>query len=61
MELAPVPVGAHDGADEGGIILMRGRVVFEIAGLDLVGGRGDRRGSRKGNEGRDDLHADLSM
>jgi hypothetical protein len=61
MELTPVPMGTHDGTDEGRVILMRGGVVLEVARLDLVGGRRDRCSSRKSNEGRDDPHVDLMV
>jgi hypothetical protein len=57
VELAPVPVGTHHGADEVGVIGVRGGIVDEIAGLDVVGGRSDCRGSRESDEGGDDLHA----
>lgn len=59
MELTPVPVGAHNSTNESRVILMRGPIVNEIARLDIVGWSRDRRGSRKGDEGRNNPHAEL--
>lgn len=59
MKATPVPVGAHHGADEVGVIGMGSGVIGESARLDLVGGRSDCRGGREGDEGGDDLHDDM--
>jgi len=56
VKTAPVPVGAHDGTDEVGIVLVRGVVVDEITQPDLVGGGCYRHGSREGEESSYDLH-----
>jgi hypothetical protein len=56
VQAAPVPVGAHHGADEVGVVFVGGRVVDEIAWLDFVGGGGDGRGGCEGEQGGEDLH-----
>jgi hypothetical protein len=61
MELTPVPMGAHNGADEGGVILMRSGVILEVTRLDVVGGRCDCRSSHKSNEAGNDPHGHLLM
>jgi hypothetical protein len=59
VQAAPVPVGAHHGADEVGVVFVGGRVVDEIAWLDFVGGGGDGRGGCEREEGDEDLHVGL--
>jgi hypothetical protein len=59
VQAAPVPVGAHHGADEVGVVFVGGRVVDEIAWLDFVGGGGDGRGGCESEEGDEDLHVGL--
>jgi hypothetical protein len=44
VKATPVPVSTHDGADEVGVILMRGRVVEQVAALDVGGGSDRGRG-----------------
>jgi hypothetical protein len=44
VKATPVPVSTHDGADEVGIILVRSRVVEQVAALNVGGGSDHRRG-----------------
>jgi hypothetical protein len=44
VKATPVPVSTHDCADEVGIILVRGRVVEQVAALDVGGGSDHGRG-----------------
>jgi hypothetical protein len=44
VKATPVPVSTHDGVDEVGVILMRGRVVEQVAALDVGGGSDRGRG-----------------
>jgi hypothetical protein len=55
VKATPVPVSTHDGADEVGIILVRGRVVEQVAVLDVGGGSDHRRGG-EAEEGSERLH-----
>ena len=50
VELAPVPVSSHHGANEVGVVGVGSCIVDEIAWLDMVGGRSDGRGGREGDE-----------
>jgi hypothetical protein len=59
VELAPVPVGAHHGGDEGWVILVRGRVVLK--GADFEGGRGDGSGGCESGEGGGEAHLDVEL
>tara|TARA_R110002003_G_scaffold3143_2_gene24840 strand:- start:7920 stop:8372 length:453 start_codon:yes stop_codon:yes gene_type:complete len=60
VQLAPIPVSTHDGADEGRVVLVRRVVTLKVAQLNLVCRRSNRRGSRESNKGSEDLHADVS-
>lgn len=56
VEAAPVPVSAHHGADEVGVVRVRSSVVEEGAGLDMVSRRGDCSGSKQARKGSEKLH-----
>lgn len=45
VQASPVPVGAHHGADEVGVILVRSRVVVKSAGSDGESRCGDCKGT----------------
>jgi len=50
VELTPVPVGPHYGADEVGVVLVGSVIRSEVAGLDIVGGSSDCGGRGKSEE-----------
>jgi hypothetical protein len=61
MKPTPVPVGAHHGADEVRIVLVRSVVVDEVARLDVDSGSGNGRGSRESYEKGGKSHIGLLM
>lgn len=62
VQTAPVPVCAHDGADEGGVVVSGCGVVDRVAGFDVGGGGGDCcRGGHDGDEGCCELHVGVVL
>jgi hypothetical protein len=61
VEPAPVPVGAHHGADEVGVVCLRGALVFEGAWFDFVRGRCDYRGSRESGDNGSEPHLGVEL
>lgn len=61
VQTPPVPVGAHDGADEVGIVLVGSIVFDEVARLDLLSGGCCRNSSSEGDESSDGLHEDRRL
>lgn len=56
VKTTPVPVGAHDSADEVGVVLVGGIVGNKIAAHDLVRGSSNRRSHCKSKESSEYLH-----
>lgn len=56
VKATPVPVGAHHGRDEVGVVLVGSGVVDESARLDIVRGRCNGGGGHEGDKGGDELH-----
>lgn len=61
MKPTPVPVGAHNRANEVRIVLVRSVVVDEVARLDVDRGSGNGRGSCESHEKGGKFHVGLLM
>lgn len=54
-------MSTHHGANEVGVISVRGIVVVEVARLDIVGGRSNRSDSYKGDKCSERLHVVVNV